>query len=334
MSSVQLVLWSGLIIGLLFGITGQLTGFCLHRGLVQCLQHQPGHKLQSFMLGLAVAIAGTQALAWLGWVDLTQSIYLMPSFSWLLVALGGVLFGYGMTLTNGCSARALVLLGQGNLRSAVVLLCLGVAAYATLTGVLAPVRVAIAELSTVTPGAWRGPFLPLYQGLSAALVFVLLVVAFRRTGLVRQTHDLGAGIVMGALVVAGWFVTGSLGADDFDPVPLESITFVGPVGASIQYLMISTGMDAGFGVLVVAGVLSGSLLAALVSRRFKWQGFESPAQMRRYMLGGVLMGIGGALAMGCSVGQGLTGMSTLSLSSMLALMGILTGSFIAQKIHA
>ena len=334
MSSVQLVLWSGLGIGLVFGITGQLTGVGLHRGLVQRVQHQPGQKLQSLMLALAVAITGTQALAWLGWVDLTQSIYLMPSFSWLLVPLGGVLFGYGMTLTNGCSARALVLLGQGNLRSAVVLLCLGVAAYATLTGVLAPVRVALAELTTMTPGAVRGPFLSWYQGLSVLLVIALVVAAFRPTGLMHQPKDLVAGIVVGGLVVAGWFVTGYLGADDFDPVPLESITFVGPVGASVQYLMLATGIDAGFGVLVVAGVLLGSLVASLAGKRFEWQGFESAAQMRRYMLGGLMMGVGGALAMGCSVGQGLTGMSTLALGSVLALLGILAGSVVAQKIHA
>lgn len=333
MSNVELVLWSGLLIGLAFGAVGQVSGFCLHRGLVQKFSHQPGHKLQSFALALLVAIVGTQWFAWQGVVDLSQSIYRMPAFSWLLVPLGGLLFGYGMALTNGCSARALVLLGQGNLRSAVVLLCLGVSAYATLTGVLAPLRVAVAEPTTWSPGVWGGVFGPFYQFIAVFLVLVLAWLAFWKTGLLQQRKDLIGGFVVGVLVVVGWYVTGDLGADDFDPVPLESITFVAPVGETIQYAMIATGIKPGFGVLVVCGVVLGALAAALLSRRFEWQGFQSPSQMRRYMLGGIMMGVGGALAMGCSVGQGLTGMSTLSPASMMALLGILGGSFIAQKIH-
>ena len=333
MSNVQLVLWSGLFIGLVFGAVGQVTGFCLHRGLVQRFGHQPGHKLQSFALALAVALIGTQWFAWQGWFDLSQSIYRMPAFSWLLVPVGGFLFGYGMTLTNGCSARALVLLGQGNLRSAVVLLCLGVSAYATLTGVLAPLRVALAGPTTWSPGVWGGAFGPLYQFVAVMLLLALLWLAFWKSGLLRQRKDLLAGLLMGALVVAGWLVTGHFGADDFDPVPLESITFVAPVGEAIQYVMIATGVKPGFGVLVVLGVVLGALGAALAGRRFEWQGFQSVSQMRRYMLGGVMMGVGGALAMGCSIGQGLTGMSTLSPVSMMALLGILGGAFVAQKTH-
>ncbi len=333
MSNVALVLWSGLLIGLLFGGVGQVSGFCLHRGLVQRFQGLQGYKLQSFALALFVAIVGSQTAALLGLVDLTQSIYLAPAFSWFLVPLGGVLFGYGMTLTNGCGARALVLLGQGNLRSALVLLVLGIAAYATLTGVLAPLRVYLAELTTWSPGQWRGAFTPVYAGLSALLLVFLLWLSLWNTGLHRQRADFVGGIVVGLLVVAGWLATGWLGADDFDPVALESITFVAPVGATIQYAMISTGMDASFGVLVVVGVVLGSWLCASLRGRFEWQGFESPAQMRRYMGGASLMGIGGALAMGCSVGQGLTGMSTLALSSVLALMGILIGSRLAQTFH-
>lgn len=369
MSNVELVLWSALCIGVVFGVAGQLSGFCLHRGLAQhfqglqrlrsgASQHVAAHahsatvanpgrstvsvatpetvpavKLQSFALALFVAIVGTQWVAYAGWVDLTQSIYLAGTFSWLLVPLGGVLFGYGMTLSNGCGARALVLLGQGNLRSAVVLLCLGVSAYATLTGVLAPLRVGLVELTSWSPGSFGGPYTPYY--VAAALLFLagLLGFSLRKATLLRHKADFFGALVIGLLVVAGWLVTGVLGADDFDPVPLESMTFVAPVGATLQYLMIATGVDAGFGVLVVAGVVAGSLVSALVGKRFKWQGFESPLQMRRYMAGGILMGVGGALAMGCSIGQGLTGLSTLALGSVMALLGILAGSRLALNLH-
>ncbi len=331
MSNVQLVLWSGLMIGLLFGAVGQITGFCLHRGLVQQFQRQPAVKLRSFALALLVAIAGTQWLAALNLIDLTKSIYWTPAFSWVLVPLGGVLFGYGMTLTNGCSARALVLMGQGNLRSVVVLLCLGVSAYATLTGILAPLRNLVSEFTRFTPVAWVDSLTAPNHVFVLAIIIALAIFSFWKATLLKHPEDLAGGAVIGLLIVAGWYATGVLGFDDFDPVPLESITFVAPVGASIQYLMIATGVSVGFGVVLVGGVLLGSLVAALLTRRFAWQGFESVSQMRRYMLGGILMGVGGALAMGCSVGQGLTGMSTLAPASVLALVGILAGSFLAQK---
>ncbi|MGO1254646.1 MAG: YeeE/YedE thiosulfate transporter family protein, partial [Alcaligenes aquatilis] len=140
MMNTELVLWVSLAIGLLFGISGQLSGFCFYRGLTERWSGRSGYKLQGFALALAVALAGTQLAAGYGLISLDKALYLNPTFSWLLVPLGGVLFGAGMTLANGCGARALVLLGQGNLRSFVVLLCLGITAYITLTGLLAPLR--------------------------------------------------------------------------------------------------------------------------------------------------------------------------------------------------
>ncbi|XOT97493.1 YeeE/YedE thiosulfate transporter family protein, partial [Alcaligenes pakistanensis] len=133
MMNTELVLWVSLAIGLLFGICGQLSGFCFYRGLTERWSGCSGYKLQGFALALAVALAGTQLVAGNGLVSLDKVLYLNPTFSWLLVPLGGLMFGAGMTLANGCGARALVLLGQGNLRSLVVVLCLGIAAYMTLT---------------------------------------------------------------------------------------------------------------------------------------------------------------------------------------------------------
>src|SRR5690606_25703855 len=138
MLHIELVLWAGLAIGLVFGVCGQISGFCLHRGLNEYWTSNQGYKLHAFAVALAVALVGTDVLASMGKFDLSQALYLMPSYSWVLVPLGGVMFGYGMSLARGCGARALVLLGQGNLRSLVVLLCLGIAAYMTLTGILAP----------------------------------------------------------------------------------------------------------------------------------------------------------------------------------------------------
>lgn len=339
MSHIELVLWVGLAIGLIFGASGQATGFCLHRGLVQRWSKSGGYKFQAFALALAVALLGTQSLAALDLVDLSNSLYLAPSYSWLSIPVGGLMFGYGMGLANGCGARALVLLGTGNLRSLVVLLCLGIAAYMILTGVLAPVRIALSEATTIRPTLLTVPEGRPRLTITLLLGLVLLGFALRRphgeaaSGSPQRRSDLLGGLVIGLLVVAGWYATGWLGNDDFDPMPVVSLTFVAPIGDVIQYAMLATGMSLRFGIAVVAGVVLGAFTFSLIRRECRLQGFDTPQQMLRYITGGALMGSGGALALGCSLGQGLTGLSTLSFSSMIAALAILTGARLAWQFH-
>ncbi len=337
---VRQVLWGGFIIGLVFGAVGQRLEFCLSGGLTEWWREGKPRRAAAFLLALAVAVAGTQALMHLGLVDLGDSIYLRRGFSWLLVPLGGVLFGYGMILARGCGSRALVLLTDGNVRSLVVLLSLGISAAAALTGLLANRRLVLTEATTLAPDL-PSPTLPGVLeswgvGGTVAVVVpgVLIVaalagVALFRMDLRRYPWQAAGAVIIGCLPVAGWWVTGHLGADDFDPVRLESLTFVAPVGDSIQYLMLSTALQAGFGVTVVGGVLLGSLGLSTATRSFELRGFRNAAEVLHAAGGGVLMGLGGALALGCSIGQGLTGAATLALSSFLALAGILAGAWIA-----
>lgn len=326
MNVQDILIWSGLLIGLIFGATGQLSGFCLNRALKEYWQSGALHKAQSFVLALSVAIIGTQALAQFELIDLSRSIYRGPSFSWLLVPLGGVLFGYGMMLANGCGARTLVLCAQGNLRSLVVLLCLGISAYMTLTGVLGPLRQSLNQMTAVSGGSIAD--LPVaWQGWLVGLgLLCLLVFSFWKLNLLRHKKDLFAGFMVGLLIVAGWFSTGWLAFDEFEPVNLVSLTFIAPIGETIQYAMIATGMKLSFGVTAVLGVLLGSFLLAWLRKGLHLQGFSSPREMLRYIAGGVSMGVGGSLALGCSIGQGLTGLSTLALSSLVAAAGILIGA--------
>jgi uncharacterized protein len=156
-------------------------------------------------------------------------------------------------------------------------------------------------------------------------------LALVRLGLFRSPWQVAGALAVGLLVPGGWIVTGHFGADDFDPVRLESLTFVAPIGDAIQYLMLSTGTQLGFGVAVVGGVFLGSVVASLASRSFELRGFNTPGQMLRSIGGGTLMGAGGALAVGCSIGQGLTGFSTLALPSILAVAAIFAGAFIALR---
>jgi uncharacterized protein len=332
--SVSIVLWGGLVIGLAYGSVGLLSGFCLLSGLRGWWADGDSRLIRSFALALGVAIAGTQLLAAAGLVDLSKSIYLQPSFSAPLMFAGGVLFGYGMVLANGCSSRALVLLGRGNLRSLVVVIVLGIVATMTLKGLIAPLRIALLQASQAAPKAVSVTALLAAAGIGetfartlAASVMsgALIIFAFAHAPFQRAPGQIAAGTAVGLLVVAGWFATGYLGADDFNPAPVGSLTFIAPIADTVQYAMFSTGLSLSFGVTLVAGVFSGSLLTALVTRRFALEGFASPRHMLRSVAGAALMGAGGAMAYGCSVGQGLTGLSTLALPSFIAVGGILLG---------
>ncbi len=330
----NIVVGAGLLIGLAYGAVGLLSGFCLLSSLRGWWAEGDSRLVRTFALALAVAVIATQSLAGSGVIDLSKSVYLQPSFSIPLIFGGGLLFGYGMVLANGCGSRALVLLGRGNLRSFVVVIVLGMTAQMTLRGLIAPARIALLQASTIKPAHLTLAELLSTSagGLSArviaatAISAALIIFAFAHAPFRRAGGQIAAGIAVGLLVTAGWFATGYLGADDFNPAAVTSLTFINPVVDTVQYVMLSTGLTLNFGIAMVSGVFAGSLLTALVTRRFHLEGYTSPQHMLRSIGGAALMGSGGAMALGCSIGQGLTGISTLALSSLVAAAGILLGT--------
>ncbi|MDA9402951.1 YeeE/YedE family protein [Bradyrhizobium sp. CCBAU 45389] len=335
MESAQLVILAGLAIGLVYGAVGLLSGFCLMSSMRGFLAEGDGRLVRTYALAIAVAIAASQFLAGSGMVDLGKSIYLQQTFSVPVLFLGGLLFGYGMVLSNGCGSRALVLLGRGNLRSFVVVIVLAIAAQMTLKGLIAPARIALVQASQTTVNANSLPSVLATLGLTdalsrslaaAAIVVALILFAFAHPAFRRSPGQIAAGIIVGLLVAGGWYVTGYLGADDFNPVPVTSLTFIAPIADALQYAMLSTGLTLNFGIATVAGVFAGSLVTALATGRFKLEGYSSPRHMLRSGTGAALMGIGGVMAFGCSIGQGLTGLSTLALGSLIAVAGILLGT--------
>jgi hypothetical protein len=330
----NIVVGVGLLIGLAYGIIGLLSGFCLLSSLRGWWSEGDSRLIRTFALALAVAVVVTQLLAGYGAVDLSKSVYLQPSFSAPLMFAGGLLFGYGMVLANGCGSRALVLLGRGNLRSLVVVIVLGITAQMTLRGLIAPARIALLQLSSTKPVYLTVPELLRTTGgevsarviVASVISVVLVIFAFSHTPFRRAGGQIAAGIAVGLLVAAGWFATGYLGGDDFNPAAVTSLTFIAPIADTVQYVMLSTGLTLNFGIAMVFGVLAGSLLTALLTRRFRLEGYTSPQHMLRSIVGAALMGSGGAMALGCSIGQGLTGISTLAFSSFIAAAGILVGS--------
>jgi uncharacterized protein len=340
MDSAQIVVLAALVIGLIYGAVGLLSGFCLMSSLRGWWAEGDGRLVRTYALAMGVGIAASQGLAAFELVDLGKSIYLQPTFSVPLMFFGGLLFGYGMVMSNGCGSRALVLLGRGNLRSFVVVIVLGIVAEMTLKGLIAPARVALLQASQTTATVTSLPALVSGAGLhgmaarmlpALALAAALLIFAFAHGPFRRSPGQVAAGLIVGLLVAAGWFATGYLGADDFNPVPVTSLTFIAPIADTLQYAMLSTGLTLNFGIATVAGVFAGSLVTALATGRFHLEGYTSPRHMLRSAGGAALMGAGGAMAYGCSVGQGLTGLSTLALASFVAVAGILLGTAIGLR---
>ena len=335
----------GFGLGAAFGATAQKTSFCTMGAISDVFFMNEWNRFRAWMLAVAVAILGSQALHMTQTVDLSESIYLTSNFGWAGALIGGLLFGFGMTLTSGCGNKTLVRLGAGNLKSLVVAIFLGIFAYMTLRGLMGLARMKIEGLANIDLTAagleTQGiPDLLAAAGLSqeiarffAITVFAggLLWFCFKSAEFRRSKLDVAAGLVIGTLVPVAWFITGVLGHDEFEPVPLSSLPFVAPVGESLQYLMTFTGSTINFGIAVVGGVIAGSFIMAKASGQFRVESFTDATDMVRHMAGGWIMGIGGVMALGCTIGQGITGMSTLALGSLIALVSIIAGGAVGMK---
>lgn len=325
----QVAVWFALALGLAFGVLAQRSRFCFRRAVAG----EPGERRSAagvWLAALAVAVIGTQALVAAGLISFADHRFLSPDLPWLAIVIGGLAFGAGMVLTRGCISRLTVLTGSGNLRALTVMAIFAVVAHATLKGVLAPVRTTLggvtlplgdyASLAALPGGAlfWAG-------------VIGVAGLAFAITSGARPA-TLILGALIGALVPLAWVGTGYILLDEFDPIAMESLSFTSPASDSLFWLIASSSIPAGFGAGLIGGVLLGALAAALAFREFRWQSFESPRQTGRYLAGAALMGFGGVLAGGCTVGAGLSGIPTLGVSALLALGSIALGGVLSARL--
>lgn len=322
---VQASLLFGLALGVAFGALAQYSRFCLRRALVGDTTDRRA-AAAVWLLALATAITGTQIIAALGYIDVSGHRFVQSGITAPAILLGGLLFGAGMVIARGCASRLTVLAGSGNLRALVAILIFAVIAHATLKGALAPLRVSIASYSVDLPFAQ----LPASPWIWAALATAAAVFAASRAK-ARPGH-LAAGILIGALVPLGWLGTGFVLFDEFDPITLESLAFTSAATEGLFWAIAGTAITPAFGVGFLGGVLAGSALSALARREFAWTGFTADLQAPRYLWGGALMGMGGVLAGGCTVGAGLTGTSTLGISAVLALGAIITGALATRAL--
>ena len=349
------VLWATFALSVLFGAITQRTHFCTMGALSDIVNIGDWQRMRMWTLAMGVAMIGFNAMVALGWLDAGKSVYGGPRVMWLSALVGGAMFGFGMVLASGCGSKTLVRIGGGNLKSLIVFVVLGVSAFATLKGVTAVARVASVDTVAITLAT--GQDLPSVvsaaTGASKALLAVLLgggiggglIVWSLMRAEGRTADNLLAGVGVGAIIAAVWWVSGRYGHLAENPNTLqeafiatnsqrmESLSFVAPVAYTLDWLMFFSDKSKALsvGIVAVVGVVAGSAAWALASRSFRWEGFGNAGDTGNHLVGAVLMGVGGITALGCTVGQGLSGVSTLSLTSFIALAAIITGAVAALR---
>ncbi|MDE2604531.1 MAG: YeeE/YedE family protein [Burkholderiales bacterium] len=349
------VLWAAFGVAVAFGALVQRTGFCTMGAVSDAVAMGDFTRLRQWALAAAVATFGFAALSAAGILSAPQTLYASARWQWLSALVGGGLFGFGMVLSSGCVSKTLVRVGGGSLKSLVVLLVAGFAAFATLRGITAVWRVdtvdrvavdfgANADLATLLARA-GGMAAGTASWLGAALLGGALLAFALASREARRPGSLAAGAGVGALVLAMWWVTGSLGHLAEHPETLEEawlatnshraegLSFVSPTAFALDWLMFFSDASKSLtvGIVSVWGVIAGSAAVALARRRFRWEGFAGTADLAHHLVGGALMGVGGVTALGCSIGQGVTGLSTLSLTSIVAVSAMIAGAAAAVR---
>ena len=358
-SPATMVVWGGFVLAFIFGAVANKTNFCTMGAISDVVNMGHWGRMRMWLLTIAVAMTGANLLYYFGLIDLSKSVYQRPLLPWLSMLFGGFLFGVGMTIAAGCTNKNLVRLGGGSVRSLVVLVFLAISAYMTLKGLfgqwrasyLDPVAIDLSAFGLATQGLPQ--ILTKLSGLTektallATVVVVglgLLVFVFRDKRFRGNLSQVIGSTVLGLLIVAAWYLTGNIGhgenPDTLETVyfatntrTLESLSFVAPTAFSLELLMLWTdkSMRVTFGIATVIGVVLGSFAYAVGTRQFRWEGFASLEDLRTQLVGAVLMGFGGVTAIGCTVGQGLSGVSTLALGSFIALAGIISGAVTTMK---
>ena len=320
------------------GMLTHRTHFCTMGAIADVVNMQDWTRARQWLLAIGVGMVGFASLTSLGLIDGSKTVYATTRFGWLSDIVGGLMFGYGMVIASGCGNRALVRIGGGNLKSLVVLLVLGISAFATMKGITGVLRVNTVDTVAVEMASGAN-----LQALGIpGLGFV--VGAFLIVGVLRHkdfwtANNLFAGVGVGLILTLIWWISGHLAFVAEHPETLEAaylasssgrieaLSFVAPVALTLDWLMFYSDQSKvlNIGIASVAGIIVGAWVSAITSQKFRWEGFANPDDLRNHLIGAVLMGVGGVTAMGCTFGQGLSGVATLSLNSFVAIAAIVVG---------
>jgi len=350
-------------IAFVMGAVVNKTNFCTMGAVSDWVNMGDKNRLRSWMLAIAAALIGVLILEGTGVasVDSTLPPYRAEGFAWLRFIVGGLMFGIGMTLASGCGNKTLIRIGGGNAKSIFVLIVAGMFAYfmsktafyevlfhpwvVATTIDLGAYNINGQDLGSIT-AAITGKEVEISRSFIGAIFAALLVaIIFKSAEFRKQYEHIFSGLVVGAAVIAAWYFTGGAMGDEWketaeflDEIPVgvatQSLTFINPMGETFFYAMSpSNTLLISFGMAALAGIIVGSFVYAVLSKSFRFEWFSSVSDFLQHLIGATLMGIGGVLAMGCTIGQGITGVSTLSIGSMLALVSIVFGSALTMKIQ-
>lgn len=349
----QYVVWGGLLLGLALGGIGQATRFCVRGAIADWVEFRSPGRLVSWLLAIAVGALAVQALLAAGAFDASRTIYWGERFPWLSYLVGGLLFGYGMILAGGCPQRCLVKAGSGNLKALATLVVIAIVSLMTLRGAFAGLRANGLDAVAVTLGGSQDLGGLLGRNLSVspvalrwllalAILAAVLALAWRVRTQLKAAHWAG-GILVGLLVAAAFYLTGHVGflpehPETLEPAWLgtqskrpEALSFSAPLGHALDLLTLWTDKAtvATFGVMLALGTLVGSFVTAKLRGDFKLESFQTPRELGAHAAGAALMGFGGITALGCSLGNGVTGLAMLSTGALIATAGITAGAWLA-----
>jgi len=354
-SQSHTVLWCAFAITFALGAVMQKTSFCTMGAIADVFLMESWDRLRQWSLAIGIAIMGFTLMSSLGWIDPLKSIYTSSKLLILSTLLGSTLFGLGMVLASGCGSKTLVRIGGGNLKSLIVFLVLGLSAYMSLKGFLGVIRANTLDTVFISFATTQDlpSLLSSYIGLARTELHLILGIViggvFILFALIRKSfwtiENLLAGIGVGLAICAIWWVSGYLGYVAEDPNTLEevfiasnsgkmeSLSFVAPYAYTLDWLMFYSDVSKvlSIGIVAVAGMILGSACVAITTKSFRWESFRNSEDTANHLIGGVFMGFGGVTALGCTIGQGLSGISTLALGSFLALPGFILGAYLGLR---
>ncbi|WP_299846709.1 YeeE/YedE family protein [uncultured Roseovarius sp.] len=337
LSDTTLVALFGFLGGAVLGLAARLGRFCTLGAIEDYLYQGSDIRLRMWFLAIGVAGLATFSLAAADALDLSRTLYHLLPFSPVASIVGGLLFGYGMSLAGNCGFGALARFGGGDLRSFVIVLVMGISAYFMQSGALAGLRIQLITATSMPPGTRDyASLLGSVTGLSTIGAGLLISLAIILAALASRSIRARPGpVVWGALVglaiASGWAGTYWISAERFSITPVLSHTFTAPLGETLLFLMTSSGGGLSFGVGSVFGVLAGAFCGSIIKGHFRWEACEDPRELKRQIIGAICMGFGAVLALGCTIGQGISAFSVMALSAPITFAAIFAGATLGLR---
>ena len=332
----------------------QRTNFCTMGAISDYFLMGSLTRARQWILAIAIAVIGVAFLRYFQWIKLEDSIYIAPKVLGLSVFVGSLMFGVGMVFASGCTGRNLMRIGSGSIRALVVVIVAGLFAQMTLRGVFAVIRVNTVDqvfftlpsnqdvLSIIDHTFNLGPLAILFITITFSLGIIVWVFSEKKFW---TLENFLVGLFVGLCIISFWWLVGNFAFLEEDPNTLEKsylatnsnrlemVSFVAPIAYLLDYLTLFSDVSKKLtlGIVSIFGMMFGSFLAVRFHQVWRWQGFTSLSDLARHLIGAALMGVGGVTALGCTFGQGLSGISTLSISSMIAIPGFIAGAYLALK---